>query len=98
MIVSDSGTELTSNAILQWATINRVEWHYIVPAKPVQNTYMESFNGKLRDECLNEHVFASLAEARSIIEAWRLDYNGRAPFEPRLRDARRICCDLARGE
>ena len=79
MIVSDNGTELTSNAMLQWAAINHVEWHYIAPAKPMQNGYMESFNGKLRDECLNEHVFASLAEARAIIEAWRLDYNGTRP-------------------
>jgi len=75
MIVSDNGTEPTSNAMLQWATINHVEWHSIAPAAPMQNGYMESFNGKLRDECLNEHVFASLAEARASIEAWRLDYN-----------------------
>jgi len=79
MIVSDNGTELTSNAMLQWSKTNGVEWHYIAPAKPMQNGYMESFNGKLRDECLNEHVFASLAEARAIIEAWRLDYNGSRP-------------------
>jgi putative transposase len=75
MIVSDNGTELTSNAVLKWAEDNGVEWHYIAPGKPQQNGFMESFNGKLRDECLNEHVFASLAEARRIIEAWRLDYN-----------------------
>jgi putative transposase len=75
MIVSDNGTELTSNAMLRWAEDNGVEWHYIAPGKPQQNGFMESFNGKLRDECLNEHVFASLAEARRIIEAWRIDYN-----------------------
>ena len=50
-------------------------WHYIQPGKPVQNAFIESFNSKLRDECLNEHVFASLVEAREIIEAWRHDYN-----------------------
>jgi len=75
MIVSDNGTELTSNAILRWAEDNAVQWHYIAPGKPQQNGFMESFNGKLRDECLNEHVFSTLAEARRIIEAWRIDYN-----------------------
>lgn len=75
MIVSDNGTELTSNAMLKWAEDNGVEWHYIAPGKPQQNGFMESFNGKLRDECLNEHVFSSLVEARRIIEAWRVDYN-----------------------
>jgi putative transposase len=75
MIVSDNGTELTSNAMLRWAEENGIEWHYIAPGKPQQNGFMESFHGKLRDECLNEHVFSSLAEARRIIEAWRIDYN-----------------------
>src|SRR5437899_1363132 len=79
MIVSDNGTELTSNAILKWAETNGVEWHYIAPGRPQQNGFMESFNGKLRDECLNEHVFASLAQARRIIEAWRIDYNTARP-------------------
>jgi putative transposase len=75
MIVSDNGTELTCNAMLKWTTETAVAWHYIQPGKPMQNGYMESFNGKLRDECLNEHVFSSLAEARRVIEAWRVDYN-----------------------
>ena len=79
MIVSDNGTELTSNAMLKWAEDNGVEWHYIAPGKPQQNGFMESFNGKLRDECLNEHVFSSLVEARRIIEAWRVDYNTERP-------------------
>jgi len=79
MIVSDNGTELTSNAMLKWAEENGIEWHYIAPGKPQQNGFMESFNGKLRDECLNEHVFSSLAEARRIIEAWRIDYNTARP-------------------
>jgi putative transposase len=74
VIVSDNGTELTSMAVLRWAA-DRVGWHYIQPGKPVQNAFIESFNSKLRDECLNEHVFSSLAEARQIIEAWRHDYN-----------------------
>jgi len=79
MIVSDNGTELTCNAMLKWAEENGVEWHYIAPGKPQQNGFMESFNGKLRDECLNEHVFCSLAQARRIIEAWRIDYNTARP-------------------
>ena len=74
VIVSDNGTELTSNAVLRWAN-DRVGWHYIQPGKPVQNAFIESFNSKLRDECLNEHVFRDLAEARQRIEAWRYDYN-----------------------
>jgi putative transposase len=75
MIVSDNGTELTCNVMLRWAEDNGVEWHYIAPGKPQQNGFAESFNGKLRDECLNEHAFSSPAQARRIIEAWRLDYN-----------------------
>ena len=77
-IVSDKGTELTSGAVLRWAT-RRIGWHYIEPGKPVQNAFIESFNSKLRDECLNEYVFSSLAEARAIIEEWRQDYNHLRP-------------------
>ena len=79
MIVSDNGTELTSNAILAWQQQRRVEWHYIAPGKPMQNGFVESFNGRLRDECLNEHLFASLTDAREIIEEWRADYNTNRP-------------------
>jgi putative transposase len=79
MVVSDNGTELTSRAILSWQEERSVEWHYIAPGKPTQNGFIESFNGRLRDECLNEHLFANLAEARRIIEAWRIDYNTRRP-------------------
>jgi putative transposase len=78
MVVSDNGTELTSCAVLRWAT-GRLEWHYIEPGKPVQNAFVESFNSKLRDECLNEHVFLTLAKARETIEAWRYDYNHLRP-------------------
>jgi putative transposase len=77
-VVSDNGTELTSGAVLRWAT-RRIAWHYIEPGKPVQNAFIESFNSKLRDECLNEYVFSSLGEARAIIEAWRHDYNHLRP-------------------
>jgi putative transposase len=64
MIVSDYGGELTSNAILTWADQARVAWHYIAPGKPMQNAFIESFNGRLRDELLNETLFTSLAQAR----------------------------------
>ncbi|MFC3097938.1 IS3 family transposase [Alteraurantiacibacter palmitatis] len=74
-VVSDNGTELTSSAILRWSQERRVEWHYIVPGKPMQNGFVESFNGRLRDECLNETLFTSLAHARFVLAAWRHDYN-----------------------
>lgn len=74
-IVSEHGTELTSHAVLAWCQDTGVEWHYIAPGKPQQNGLVESFNGRLRDECLNEHRFPSLAAARRIIEAWQTDYN-----------------------
>jgi putative transposase len=73
--VSDNGTELTSLAILRWTQERPVEWHYIAPGKPQQNGYVESFNGRLRDECLNETLFVSLGHARSVLRLWRDDYN-----------------------
>jgi putative transposase len=79
MVVSDNGTELTSRAILGWQHERHVEWHYIAPGKPTQNGFIESFNGRLRDECLNEHLFNNLSHARQIIEAWKIDYNTRRP-------------------
>ena len=78
-IVSDNGTELTSNAILQWADDHKVDRHYIAPGKPVQNAFAESFIGRLRDELLNETLFRSLAHARSMLQAWRDDYNTNRP-------------------
>jgi len=73
--VSDNGTELTSTAILRWCQERRIEWHYIAPGKPQQNAFVESFNGRLRDELLNETLFTSLAHARVALTAWRNDYN-----------------------
>ncbi|GEO02333.1 transposase [Novosphingobium sediminis] len=78
-IVSDNGTEFTSRAILKWASENRVEWHYIDPGKPQQNAFIESFNGSLRDELLNEELFDSLADARRKLAVWRYDYNNVRP-------------------
>ena len=77
--VSDNGTELTSKAILKWTQLRGIDWHYIAPGKPQQNAFIESFIGRLRDECLNETLFGSLAQARADLESWRRDYNGVRP-------------------
>ena len=69
------GTEFTSNAILAFADKRKVDWHYIAPGKPTQNAFIESFNGRLRDELLSETLFASLAHARATLADWRTDYN-----------------------
>ena len=74
-IVSDNGTEMTSNAMLKWQEDARVRWHYIAPGKPMQNGFVESFNGKLRDECLNETLFEDLHHVRDVLASWRDDYN-----------------------
>ncbi len=79
MIVSDNGSEFTSNAILSWAGEQRVEWHYIAPGKPMQNGYIESFNGRMRDELLNETLFFDLDQARQLIGSWVADYNTARP-------------------
>ena len=78
-IVSDNGTEFTSMAILQWVQKTGIDWHYIAPGKPQQNGFIESFNGKLRDECLNETLFGTLRDARKTLEEWQEDYNWRRP-------------------
>jgi putative transposase len=78
-VVSDNGTELTSTAILNWCQETGVDWHYIAPGKPTQNAFIESFNGKLRDELLNETLFDSLAHARAALAEWRTDYNDFRP-------------------
>ena len=73
--LSDNGTELTSMAILRWSQESQVGWHYIAPGKPTQNAFVESFNGRLRDELLNETLFTSLAHARAALATWKDDYN-----------------------
>jgi putative transposase len=79
MIVSDNGTELTSNAILTFAATHKVEWHYIAPGKPMQNGFVESFNGRMRDELLNETMFRNMTHARIVINSWAADYNEERP-------------------
>ena len=91
MIVSDNGTEFTSMAILRWSQEVMIEWHYIAPGKPQQNAFIESFNGKLRDELLNESLFRSLDQARSLLVAGKHDYNhNRPPLKTRLAHANRV--------
>lgn len=75
----DHGTEFQSCALEDWADRRDVQLDFIRPGKPVENAFIESSNGRLRDECLNAHQFTSLTEAQHIIEAWRLDYNQRCP-------------------
>lgn len=78
-VVSDNGTEFTSTAILTFADDRKIDWHYIAPGKPTQNAFIESFNGRLRDELLNETLFPSLNHARATLAAWRKDYNTERP-------------------
>ena len=79
MIVSDNGTEFTSTAILAWAQDHGVDWHYIAPGKPTQNGFVESFNGRMRDELLNETIFYDLDHARSALARWTAAYNQQRP-------------------
>ena len=78
-ITVDHGTEFQSRALEDWAYRRGVQLDFIRPGKPVENAFIESFNGRLRDECLNVHQFASLAEAQAILEVWRCDYNQQRP-------------------
>ncbi len=99
MIVSDNGAELTSLAILRWTQDQRIDWHHIAPGKPQQNGYVESFDGRLRDECLNETLFVSLGQARSVPRLWRDDYNHVRPHSGvgglTPADAARRVCNIA---
>ena len=101
MIVSDNGTELTSNAILRWCSETKVEWHYIAPGKPMQNGLLDSFNGRMRDELLNETMFRNLVHARVVISAWATDYNTERPhsalgYETPANYARTLTTAIAR--
>ena len=92
MCVSDNGTELTSMAILRWSQETRVEWHYIAPGKPQQNAFIESFNGRLRDELLNETLFTSLAHAREALA----DLEGRLQHRQAAQRARQSAASRLR--
>ena len=78
-IVSDNGTEFTCNAMLSWCKDTVIDWHFIAPGKPIQNAFVESFNGRMRDEFLNETLFFDLHDAQTKIAAWVADYNGQRP-------------------
>jgi putative transposase len=78
-IVLDNGPELISRVLETWAQQHGVTLHFIDPGKPIQNAHCESFHGRVRDECLNEHWFLGLGDARQIVEAWRQDYNAERP-------------------
>jgi len=79
LIVSDNGTEFASRAVLAWAQERQIDWHFIAPGKPMQNGFCESFNGRMRDELLNESLFFDLDHARTQIADWIKDYNQRRP-------------------
>jgi putative transposase len=80
---TDNGAEFCGRAMLTWAHARNVTLRLIEPGKPTQNAYVESFNGRLRDECLNEHWFTSLAHAQVVIETWRREYNEERPKKAR---------------
>jgi transposase InsO family protein len=79
LIVSDNGTEFTSRAVPAWAQESQIDWHFIAPGKPMQNGFCESFNGRMRDELLNESLFFGLDHARTKVTDWINDYNQRRP-------------------
>jgi putative transposase len=78
-LVSDNGTEFTSTAVLAFTQARKLDWRYIAPGKPTQNAFSESFQGRMRDEGLNEHLFFSMNHARAVIAGWAMDYNTRRP-------------------
>jgi putative transposase len=77
--VSDNGMEFTSAAILSWHRDSKIDWHYIAPGKPTRDAFVESFNGRFRDECLNESLFTSLQQAKATIKIWKENYNQHGP-------------------
>jgi putative transposase len=79
VLMTDNGPEFTCKALDAWAYRRGIKLHFIRPGKPVDNAHVESFNGRLRDECLNQHWFRSVEEARQLVESWRLDYNSIRP-------------------
>ena len=84
-IMTDNGPEFTGRAMDAWAYAREVKLHFIEPGKPMQNGYVESFNGKFRDECLNENWFIDLPDVRQVTEDYRVDYNEeRLPFPPSI--------------
>jgi putative transposase len=79
IIVTDNGPEFTGRAMGEWVLNHNIKLAFIRPGKPIENAFIESFNGRFRDECLNEHWFRTIEDARAKIEAWRLEYNSERP-------------------
>lgn len=96
-VVSDNRTEFASNAILTFADDRKLGWPCIAPGKPTQNAFIESFNGRLRDERPNETLFTALNHARATLAAGRMDCNNERPLSPRLADTDRVRPDLHHG-
>jgi putative transposase len=97
-ITADNGSEFVSKAMDAWAYQHGVQLDFIRPGKPVENSYIESFNGRLRDECLNVEVFFALADVREKLESWRQDYNQVRPHSALAdRAPESICKGLAAG-
>jgi transposase InsO family protein len=97
-IVVDNGPEFAGRTLDVWAYARGVTLRFIRPGKPIENAYVESFNGKFRDECLNEHWFVNLVDAKATIEAWRIDYNTVRPHKlAGWSHARSICRDRCGG-
>jgi len=100
-LVLDNGPEFTSKAMFLWSERTGVELHFIEPGKPMQNAFVESYNGKFRDACLNEHWFVSIAEARRLIESWRIHYNRVRPHSSlgnRTPEQVRLAAEKGRGK
>ena len=98
LIVLDNGPEFAGRTLDAWAFARGVTLRFIRPGKPIENAYVESFNGKFRDECLNEHWFPNLVDAKTLIEAWRVDYNTVRPHGSLAGRARRINLPGSRRE
>jgi Integrase core domain len=89
LIISDHGTKFTSNAMLPWAQISWTAWHFIAPGNPMQNGISEAFNGRMRNELLNETIFYDLDHARSALARWTAGYNQKRPTQPSVISPRR---------
>jgi putative transposase len=96
-IVLDNGPELAGRTLEAWAYAHHLTLCFIRPGKPIENAYVESFNGKFRDECLNEHWFVSLADAQALIEAWRVDYNTVRPHSALDDETPHQCAESKKG-
>jgi putative transposase len=96
-ITIDNGPEFAGRVLDEWAYRRSVKLSFIRPGKPMENAYIESFNGRFRDECLNTNWFLSLKHAREVVEAWRRDYNEVRPHSSLKGATPKECADMAAG-